>query len=115
VQHSDDPFEVLDRQDELQSRQTAGDVLLHKSAAVCRADGEGPADAELGRIVPWAGHFTARPSACAPATWHGRKSTDETALPDAPEEKQLDALSCRKARARLLAKVHELHVAARPR
>lgn len=59
----------------------------------------------------------------APANWYGRKAVEDPVLPDAPKDqaqggplhRQVGMLSRRKARARLLAKVHELDVMACPR
>ena len=51
----------------------------------------------------------------APSTCYGRNATADPALPDAPKDRELDALSRRKAWARLLAKVHELDIMACPR
>ena len=50
----------------------------------------------------------------APASCYGRTASDP-ARPDAPKDREVDALSRRKAWARLLAKVHELDVMACPR
>ncbi len=49
------------------------------------------------------------------ANWYGRKASADPALPDAPKDQEVGALSRRKAWARLLAKVHELDVMACPR
>jgi hypothetical protein len=51
----------------------------------------------------------------APASWYGRTATAEPALPDAAKDRELDALCCRRAWTRLLAKVHEVDVMACPR
>jgi hypothetical protein len=51
----------------------------------------------------------------APASWYGRTTSATPVLPDAAKDRDVDALSRRKAWARLLAKVHELHVMTCPR
>ena len=44
--------------------------------------------------------------------WHGRMASADPAIPDAPKDQQVDALSRRKASARLLAKVREMDIIA---
>ncbi|MCX7038097.1 MAG: transposase [Spirochaetes bacterium] len=61
----------------------------------------------------WKSHPTLRSR--APASWYGRNATADPALPDAPKDQEVDALSRRRAWARLLAKVHELDIMACPR
>jgi hypothetical protein len=51
----------------------------------------------------------------APANWYGRKASADPTIPNAPKDQEVNALSRRKAWARLLAKVHELDVMACPR
>jgi hypothetical protein len=61
----------------------------------------------------WQEHPALR--ARAPASWYGRTASAEPALPGAANDHEVDALSRRRAWARLLAKVHELDVLACPR
>ena len=61
----------------------------------------------------WKHHLALRSR--APTNWYGRNATADPALPDAPKDRGVDALSRRKAWARLLAKVHELDGMACPR
>jgi hypothetical protein len=61
----------------------------------------------------WQEHPALR--ARAPASWYGRTASAEPALPGAANDDEVDALSCRRAWARLLAKVHAIDVLACPR
>ena len=69
----------------------------------------------------WKHHIALRSR--APTNWYGRNATAEPALSDVPKDRasggalcrQVDALSRRKAWARLLAKVHAIDVLACPR
>ena len=61
----------------------------------------------------WKHHIALRSR--APANWCGRNATTDSALLDVPKDHEVDALSRRKAWARLLAKVHKLDVLACPR
>jgi hypothetical protein len=49
-----------------------------------------------------------------PANWYSCMALVEPALPDPPQDHQIDPLSHRRARARMLVKVHELNVMASP-
>lgn len=63
------------------------------------------------------GTWKGRPahSSCAPDNWYGRKAVGAPAPSDASKDQEVSAFSRRKARVRLLAKVNELDVMARPR
>jgi hypothetical protein len=61
----------------------------------------------------WQEHPALR--ARAPASWYGRTASAEPALPGAANDHEVDALSRRRAWARLLAKVHAIDVLACPR
>ena len=64
---------------------------------------------------PRGGPCTARSPFARAASWYGRKASADSVARDTPKDQEVDALSRRKAWARLLAKVHELDVMACPR